>query len=299
MAVRRLDQKYRIGHNCAGVSVLLPDGEVGPLVVLDTKLGHLAGGQLHVVFCFIQNVVGQSGGLLHRVDTRLQALHGDFAAVLGSTVNGMAGVLNGSDLEGDTIQGCTVRTGLNQLESGLLGIGENELRCVIGPEVDHTLGLVHHIAGTLHLRHHIGAGGEIGQVNFSAAIGGELLGAVAAVHSLNAEFHIGNGLGRIGAVHLYQLHTGLVVVEKHQFFGAAPGDKLDLLVAAVHDVALVSCVHLDRPVGAGLNAGQQDFTLALGFVAANGSAVAENFKGDAVHGCMALPVVFDHPKSHL
>ena len=164
--------------------------------------------------------------------------------------------------------------------------------------MNNALGVVNDVPGALYFSHLIGTCGEVRQVDFAATIGHKFLRAKAAIHGSDTEFRIGDGLGGVGAVHLHQLHTGLVVVEEHQIFGAAASDKFYLLVAGVQDMALVAGVYLHGPVGAGLDVGQDDFALALGFIAADGGAIMKNFKGHTVHGLVALTVILNHAKPY-
>ena len=72
-------------------------------------------------------------------------------------------------------------------------------------QVDDALGVVHHIAGALQLRHDISAHGELGQVDGPILRSGVLLRPPGAVYRLDAEAGVGDGLGQVGAVHLYQM----------------------------------------------------------------------------------------------
>ena len=164
--------------------------------------------------------------------------------------------------------------------------------------MNDALGIINDVPGALHLSYFIGPRGQIGQVDFSAAVGHKFLRPKAPIHRPDTELSVGDGLGRVGAVHLYQLHTGLGVIEENQFFCTAAGDQFHLLIAGVQDVALITGVHLHGPVGSGLNASQKDLALTLSLIPADGSPVAENFKGDPIHGLVALPVILHKAKSY-
>ena len=183
--------------------------------------------------------------------------------------------------------------------------------------MNNALGIVHDIPGTLYLSHFIRPFGEIGQVDLSAAIGGKFLRAKAAVHGPDTEFSAGDGLGRVGTVHFHQLHAGLGVVEEKQLLCPTAGGQLNLLGSGVLDVAAIPGIHLDCPIGARLDASQQDFTAPIGLIVADGNAipenlnasvrlivaqrnaVPENLKGDVRHGPVALPVIFHDLQSDL
>ena len=84
-----------------------------------------------MVFNGVQDVIGQCSGFDHRVNSRLQVLHQNLTAVLGGTVNGTAGVPDGGNAEGHTIQERTVRAGFHQSETGLFGVCEDKFSTVI------------------------------------------------------------------------------------------------------------------------------------------------------------------------
>ena len=211
-----------------------------------------------MVFRGVQNVIRQGGGFHHRVNSRLQALHQNLTAVCRGAVDGVAGVSNGSNFEGNTVQSRPVRAGFDQPQAGLFCIGEHKFGGVVGSQVDDALGVVHHIAGALQLRYLVGAGGEIAQVDLAISVRDKLLGAVAAVDGPDAELHTRNGFGRVRAVNLHQLHAGLGIIEEKQLLNATASSQLNLLGSGVLDVAVISGVHLHCPVGAGFDAGQED-----------------------------------------
>ena len=211
----------------------------------------------------------------------------------------MAVVSNGGNFEGNTVQSSPVRAGFDQPQAGLFCIREHKFSGVVGPQVDDALGVVHDIPGALYLSNFIGACGEVGQIDLTAAVSHKFLRAKAAVHGPDTEFSIGNGLGRVGAVHLYQFHAGLGVVEEKQLFCPTAGGQLNLLGGGVLDVTAVPSIHLDCPIGARLNAGQQNLTALVGFVMPQRNTVPEDFKGDIRHGPVALPVIFHDLQSDL
>ena len=161
------------------------------------------------------------------------------------------------------------------------------------------LSIIDHISITCQLRHNIGAGGQIAQVDLTVGVSGELLGAVAPVHGLDLKYRAREGLVHVGAVHLDQLQPRLGVIEKDQRLDAASGHQLHFLIAAVQEVAPVAGVHLHGPVGAGLDAGEEDLSVAVRFIPADGGPVPEDLEGDAAHAGVALPVVFHHLQSDL
>ena len=120
-----------------------------------------------------------------------------------------------------------------QMETGQLGIGEHELRLLIPVQVDNALGVVHHIAGTLQLRHHISTHGELAEVDGPVLGRGVLLRPPGAVHRLDTEAGVGDGLAQIGAVHLDEMDAGQAVIEENQFFDAVPGLQLHFLGCGV------------------------------------------------------------------
>ena len=211
----------------------------------------------------------------------------------------MAGVANGSNTECHAIQRSAIRAGFHQTETGLLGVGKDKFSPVVCPQMNNALGIVNNIPGALYLSDLIGPLGKIGKVDLPAVVGHKFLRPKAAVHGPNAEFSIGNGLGRVRAVHLHQLHAGLGVVEEKQLFCPTAGGQLNLLGGGVLDVAVVPGVHLDCPVGAGFDAGQEDLTAGVRLIVAQRNAVPENLKGDVRHGPVALPVIFHDLQSDL
>ena len=73
----------------------------------------------------------------------------------------MRPVRNGGDPEGHPGQRGAVSAQLDEDEGGPGMVGENELRVLIGIELDNALGVVDDIARTALFSHHIGACGEL------------------------------------------------------------------------------------------------------------------------------------------
>ena len=298
-AVRAPQRESHAGYGSAGVLVRLADDERGPLVIFQTDLRCLTREQLHMVLGFIQDVIRQGSDLLDGVHTGFQILHQNLAAVLGGAVQIPAAVLNPGDTEDHAIQRRTVRTGLNEPQAGLLCVRKHKFCRIVGPQVDDALSIVHHITGAFQFGHFVGAGGELAQVDFTVSIGDKFLGAEAAIDGPNAELHAGDGLGGIGAVHLDQLHAGLLIVEEKQILRAVSGNQFYLLPAGVQDVAVIAGIHLNGPVGSRCDTGQEDFPIGVRLVPADGSTVPVDLEGDALHGLVAGAVILHDPQANL
>ena len=108
MSVRTLDQKHRAGDRRAGIGIVLPDGQIGPLVVLQADGGVFAGEQLHMILRGVQDVVRHRGDLLQGIDARLQALPDDLSCAGGGAVQIPGAVLDPGQPVGDTAQGSPV-----------------------------------------------------------------------------------------------------------------------------------------------------------------------------------------------
>ena len=297
MAVLPLDQKHRAGDWRAGVGVALVDGQVGTLVILQADGGVLAWEQLHMVLRGVQDMVRHGGHLLQGVHPRLQALPADRAIRPGGAVQVPGAILNFGQPVGDAAQGCTVRALLMQMETGQLGIGEHELRLLIPVQVDNALGVVHHIAGTLQLRHHISTHGELAEVDGPVLGRGVLLRPPGAVHRLDTEAGVGDGLAQIGAVHLDEMDAGQAVIEENQFFDAVPGLQLHFLGCGVQHMAVSAGVPFLHAVGAGSTVCQQDLTELVRSEDAQILGVPEYLKGDAGHELHAAPLIFNDPQT--
>ena len=232
-AVRRLYGENGALHRLARVGVTFVDRQTGPLVVGQAQLRGPAGGQLHMVLRGVQNVVRQGSSLCDGINTGLQIRDQNFAILISGAVQITAAILDASNTERDPLHWGTVRTGFDQPQTGLLGVGKYELCGIVGPEVDDPLGIVDYISLALQLRHHIGAFGQAAQVDLAIGIGGELLRAVAPIHRTNFKHRAGDGLAGIGTVHLYQLHPGFHVIEENQIFHTFTGGDLNFLIAAV------------------------------------------------------------------
>ena len=206
----------------------------------------------------VNEVICHGSGLLDGVHPRLQVGDQDFPLFIGGTVQVVGAVLDFCDAEGHAGQGGAVRAQFDQMEGGFEGVGKDKLRRLVGVQLNDALGLVDDIAGTLQLCHHISPRLQLGQVNFTVLVGGELRRAKAAVHGLNAELSVRDHLGRIGAVHLDQIDAGLAVIKEVKGLDAIPGGELDLLGRGIHQVAAVPGVYLLDQIGARRTVGQGD-----------------------------------------
>ena len=252
-----------------------------------------------MMFGCIQDVIWHCGDLRYRVHSGFQVLNKNLTAVCCRAVQIPATILDPGNAEGDAIQECAVRAGLDKAQTGLLRVGKHEFGSIIGPQMDNPLCVVHHITGALQFGHHIGAGRELAQVDLAISVRDELLGAVAAVYRPDAELHAGDGFGGVCAVHLHQLHAGQEIVEKEQILCPIPGSQLHLLPAGVQDVAVIAGIHLHSPVGARSDTSQQDLAVGVGLVSADGVAIPVDLEGNAFHGLVALAVIFHDPQTDL
>ena len=297
MTVCGTDFKHGICDGLAGVGVVLVDGQVGAFLVFDGQGAGSACEQLHVILPQVENVRGIRGGFPHGVHAGLQIGNQNLALLVSGAVEIMRSVLNFSDTEMNIFQAAPVRAGLDDLQGGLDGVGEYELCVLVGVKLDDTLGLVDDIALTGFFRHHIRAGGELGEVDLAVPVGGKFLGAVVTSHGLNFKNCIGNDLAGIGAVYLDKPHTGLYIVEEQQFLDAVPCGQLHLLRRGVEDVTIAAGVHLHGAVGAGGSVRQENFAKLVRLKFAERNAVTENLEGDIGHGNHVLAVIFDDPQT--
>ena len=162
----------------------------------------------------VDDVVRNRIQLLDRVHPRLQLGNQDFAVLIGGAIQVPAAVLNFGDAEGHAGQPGAVRAQFDEVQGGLDGVGEHEPGCLVGLQLDNPLGLVDDVSGALQFSDHIGAGGQLGQVDLSVLVGGELRRAPGTVHGLNPELGVRDHLGWIRAVHLDQPDPGFQIVEK-------------------------------------------------------------------------------------
>ena len=241
----------------------------------------------------VDDVIRNRIQLLDRVHPRLQPGDQDFAVLIGGAIQVVGAILDFSNAEGHASQPGTVRTQLDEVQRRLDGVGEHKPSRLVGLQLDDTLGLVDDVAGALQLGDHIGPGGQLGQVDFAVLVGGELRRAPGTVHGLNPELGVGDHLGRVGAVHLDQPDSGLLVVEEVQLLDAVPGLQLDLLGGGVQHMAAVPGVHLLHPVGARLAVRQGDLAQGVRLIVPQQLPVPPDSERDAGHGFMALPVVLD------
>ena len=246
-----------------------------------------------MMFHWVNEVVRHGGGLFDRISARLQVRDQDFPLFIGGTVQVVGAVLNLCDAEGHAGQGGAVRAQLDQMEGGFDGVGKDKLRRLVGLQLNDALGLVDDIAGTLQLCHHISPRLQLGQVNFTVLVGGELRRAKAAVHGLNTELGIGDHLGRIGAVHLDQINAGLAVIKEVKGLDTIPSGEFDFLGRGVHQVAAVPSVYLLDKIGARRAVGQSDLAQGVRLVIPQQFPVPPDSERDAGHGFMALPVILN------
>ena len=240
---------------------------------------------------------GIRSGFPHGVHAGLQISNQNLALLVGGAVKIMCSVLDFGDTEMYIFQAAPVRAGLNDLQRGLDGIGEHELRVLVGVKLDDTLRLVDDIALAGFFRHHISAGGEPGKVNFAVLVGGKFLGAVITGYGANFKNGVWDDLAGIGAVHLDEPHTGLHIIEEQQLLDAVPCGQLHLLRRGVQDVAVAAGVYLHGAVGAGGSVRQENFAKLVRLKFAERNAVAENLEGDIGHGNHVLAVIFDDPQT--
>ena len=297
MAVCRPDFKHGVSDGFAGVSIMLIHDEVGTLLVLHGQGAGLAGEQLHVVLPHIQNVRGVRCCFLDGIHTGFQVGNQDLTLFIGCAVEVMGSILDLGDTEGDIFQPGAVRAGFDDLERGLDGVGEYELRVLVGVKLDNALRLVDDVALTDFLRDHIRAGGQLAQVDLAVFIGGKFLGAVAAVHGLDLKDGVGNDTAGVGGIHLDQPQSRLHIVEKQQLFDAVPCGQLYLLRGGVQDVTIAAGIHLHGAVGSGGDIRQQNLAKLIRAELALGNTVTPDFKGDIGHGHHVLAVVLDDPQS--
>ena len=296
-AVSIVQRKGHAGNGFAGVLVGFADGQIGPLVVLNGDGAGLAGEQFYPVLSFIQNVIGNGGRLLNQIDTRLQVGNKDFALGIGRTVEVVTAVLDFGDAERHTAQRGAIGAELDKVKTGLDGVGKHELTGFIGVQLNDPLGLVNDVARAGFFRHHIRAGVQLTEVDFAVLVGGELLGAEAAVHGLDLEYGVGNDFGRIGRIHLDQPQAGFPAVEEHQLQNAAACFQLDLLGHGLDDMFVIAGVPLLHAVGSRLQIGQQDFTQLVGFVCADGLVILEYLERDIGHDGHGLAVILENPQA--
>ena len=201
-AVSIVQRKGHAGNGFTGVLVGFADGQIGPLVVLDGDGAGLAGEQFYPVLSFIQNVIGNGGRLLNQIDTRLQVGNKDLALGIGGAVEVMRTIFDFGNTECHTAQRGAVGAEFDEVETGLDGVGKYELAGLVGVQLNDPLGLVNDVAGAGFFGHHVGSRLQIAEIDLAVLIGGELLGAKAAVYGFYFKHSVGNDLGRIGRIHL-------------------------------------------------------------------------------------------------
>ena len=153
-------------------------GKVEDLRVIGPHVHRLRPGGL------VDGVAGDGGRLRHHQRTNY-AIDGDFSVLVGE-IQAVAADLavfigdklagGGSDFEGDALQRLPSKgVPFVDHQRSRLGVGHNDgLRVAALPDGHIGAGLVHDIAGRgLDFRQHISAGGEVGDLDLSAAVGGE------------------------------------------------------------------------------------------------------------------------------
>ena len=124
---------------------------------------------------------------------------------IGGAVQVVAAVLNPGDAESHPGQPGAIAAQFDKLEGGLDMVGKNELGVFIWLQLNDALGLIDDVAITGFFSYHIGAGREHRQVDFSALVSPELLGAIGPLHRFDLEYSVGDYLGGIVGIHLDEL----------------------------------------------------------------------------------------------
>ena len=177
------------------------------------------------------------------------------------------------------------------------GIGEHELGLFAAIQVDDPLGIVYHIAGTLQFRYHISTHRELGEVDGPVLRGGVLLRSPGAVHRLDSEAGVGDGLGEVGAVHLDEVDAGQAVIEEHQILDAVPGLQFHLLGGGIQHMAVSARIPFLHPVGTGLTVGEEDLSKLVRLEDAQALGVPEYLKGHIGHEFHAAPLILGDPQA--
>ena len=171
------------------------------------------------------------------------------------------------------------------------------MRVLVGVKLNDALGLINDVALAGFLRHHIRAGGQLGQVDLAVSVGGKFFGAVVALDGSDLKNRVGNDTAGIGAVHFHQLQSRLHIVEEKQLLDAVPRGQLHFLRRDVEDVTVAAGVHLHGAIGAGFHIGQQDLAKLIRLEFAEGNGVAPDLKDNAGHGNRVLAVILDDPQT--
>ncbi len=203
----------------------------------------------------------------------------------------MAAIFNLCDAEGNTRQPRTVCAELDQLKGGLDRIGENKLRILIGLQIDDALSIVDDVPLTCLLGYLKDPGRQMRQVNLPVLVGDKLLRPKAPIYCLDFKDCVGNHLGGVGGVHLDQPHPWLHVIEKDQLLDAVTGVEFNLLGRGIQNIAFVSGVHLEGPVGAGLQVSEQDLPEFIGLEVAQVVAVPVDGEIDVGHDHIVFAVI--------
>ena len=285
-------------HWLAGVRIPLVDRQVGPLIVLDGQSACSSREELYFVFLEVDDVVRRGGRLLHRVGAWLQITHQDLPCLVGGAVQVMGAILDLGDAERNACQRRAVCAQLYQTQGGLDAVGEYKLPCLPGLQVDDPLGVIDDIAVGQLLGHTVGARLQLGKVDLTIFIRGELLRAELNAVPFDLEYHIGDHLAGVCRIHFHQVQTRLLVIEEHQLQNAVSGLQLDLLGHDVHYMLIIAR-HFFHPVGAWLQVSEEDFAQPVCFKRADQVVVFVDLKGDVRQRLMGLPVVFDDAQARL
>ena len=205
VAVRTFHQIDRMLNRLPGVGVGFMDIEVGALVVGQSDRTGLAREQFYMVLGIVRDVVLHRGQFADGINARLQIGNQDLAIGIGGAVQVVAAVLNPGDAESHPGQPGAIAAQFDKLEGGLDMVGKNELGVFIWLQLNDALGLIDDVAITGFFSYHIGAGREHRQVDFSALVSPELLGAIGPLHRFDLEYSVGDYLGGIVGIHLDEL----------------------------------------------------------------------------------------------
>ena len=148
-------------------------------------------------------------------------------------------------------------------------------------------------SGTLQFRHYITASGQFGKVDGSVCQSGVLHRAVATTYLFKSEPGVGDGLGKVCAIHLYQMDTGQTVIKKDQLPHIIPGLQFDFLGGGIKNMPIVPGIHLHRTIGPRLHILEEDFTAFIRLVFAQRNGILEHLKGNGFHSLVAGTVIFD------
>ena len=291
VAVRRLDQKHRIRDRLPGVGIVLIDNQVRALLVLNRQSRSFAREQLHMVLPHVNDVIGDSGGLLDRVHPRLQIVNVDLAVRLGDPVQIMRPVLNLGDAEVDAAQPGTVRAGFNQFQSRFGRVGKYEVGVLIRIDLHHANGVVNEIAvRRFQLTHLVGPRLQLREVDLAIDVGPKFL-PVRAANLLELKAYIGQRFHR-HAVHLDKVDARLQAVKEDQRLRPRLARfQLNLLGRGVDHMGII-CRYFLHQIGARLQIIQENLAIAVCGFGIKQLGILIDLKGDAGQTIAALLIVF-------